>query len=109
MSDDRPERDRVALLKALAATRGLVALIGAGGKKTTLYRLARAHLGRIGITATVAIPPFPEDLGAHEIVAGTSALPALVSEAQEHRIVAFARPSEKPDRLAGLPAEQVRR
>jgi probable selenium-dependent hydroxylase accessory protein YqeC len=103
------ERDRQALLEALAATRGLVALVGAGGKKTTLYRLARAHLGRIGITATVAIPPFPEDLGAHVIVAGTSALPTLVAEAQQHRIVAFARPSDKPDRLAGLPPGEVRR
>ncbi|MDQ3774178.1 MAG: hypothetical protein M3461_07335, partial [Pseudomonadota bacterium] len=68
---DWTERDREALLEALAATRGLVALVGAGGKKTTLYRLARAHAGRIGITATVAIPPFPADLGAHVIVAGT--------------------------------------
>lgn len=106
---DWTERDREALLEALAATRGLVALVGAGGKKTTLYRLARAHAGRIGITATVAIPPFPEDLGAHVIVAGTSALPALVAEAQQHRIVAFARPSDKPDRLAGLPPGEVRR
>jgi len=107
---DWTERDREALLEALATTRGLVALVGAGGKKTTLYRLARAHAGRIGITATVAIPPFPEDLGAHVIVAGTSALPALVAgAAQQHRIVAFARPSDKPDRLAGLPSGEVRR
>ena len=106
---DWSERDRETLLEALAATRGLVALVGAGGKKTTLYRLARAHAGRIGITATVAIPPFPEDLGAHVIVAGTSALPALVAEAaQQHRIVAFARPSDKPNRLAGLPPGEVR-
>jgi probable selenium-dependent hydroxylase accessory protein YqeC len=105
---DWTERDREALLEALAATRGLVALVGAGGKKTTLYRLARAYAGRIGITATVAIPPFPVDLDAHVIV-GLSALPAIVAEAQQHRIVAFARPSDKPNRLAGLPAGEVRR
>jgi probable selenium-dependent hydroxylase accessory protein YqeC len=97
------------ILEALGATRGLVALVGAGGKKTTLYRLARAHPGRVGITATVAIPPFPAALGAHAIVAGANALAELVNQAREQRIVAFACPSDKPDRLAGLsPAEVVR-
>ncbi len=95
------------LSEALAATRGLVALVGAGGKKTTLYRLARALPGRIGITATVAIPPFPEEVGAHAIVAGASAIAALVDQARQQRIVAFACPSDKPDRLAGLPPELV--
>ncbi len=98
-----------ALLEGLGATRGLVALVGAGGKKTTLYRLAQAHPGRVGITATVAIPPFREELGAHVIVAGASALPALVDQARQRRIVAFACPSDKPDRLAGLPPALVTR
>lgn len=98
-----------AILEALCAMRGLVALVGAGGKKTTLYRLARAHPGRVGITATVAIPPFPANLGAHAIVAGANALAERVDQARERRIIAFACPSDKPDRLAGLsPAEVAR-
>lgn len=46
------------LVDALAA-RGLVAVVGAGGKKTTLYALAD-RLDRALVTATVRIPIFDE-------------------------------------------------
>ena len=46
------------LVDALAA-RGLVAVVGAGGKKTTLYTLAD-RLDRALVTATVRIPIFDE-------------------------------------------------
>ena len=36
---------------------GVVAVVGAGGKKSTLYALA-AGLDRSALTATVRIPPF---------------------------------------------------
>ncbi|MCL9814057.1 selenium cofactor biosynthesis protein YqeC [Natranaeroarchaeum aerophilus] len=42
---------------ALAARSGLVAVVGAGGKKTTLYALA-SRLDRAILTATVRIPIF---------------------------------------------------
>ena len=42
------------LLDLLAARTGLVCAVGAGGKKSTLYRLAEAHrlagTGRVGLT-----------------------------------------------------------
>ena len=37
----------------LDARSGIVCAVGAGGKKTTLYALARRHPGRIALTTTV--------------------------------------------------------
>jgi len=48
------------LLEALAAD-GLVAVVGAGGKKTTLYALAD-RLDRAVVTATTRIPAFPDQV-----------------------------------------------
>ncbi|WP_222919599.1 selenium cofactor biosynthesis protein YqeC [Natrinema sp. SYSU A 869] len=50
------------VLEALRAESGVVAVVGAGGKKTTLYtlatRAARSHSLRAVVTATVRIPIF---------------------------------------------------
>ncbi|RQH00013.1 selenium cofactor biosynthesis protein YqeC [Natrarchaeobius oligotrophus] len=54
------------VLEALAAESGLVAVVGAGGKKTTLYALAEraASEGRRPVvTATVRIPIFDPHVG----------------------------------------------
>ncbi|WP_254529914.1 selenium cofactor biosynthesis protein YqeC [Natrinema gelatinilyticum] len=52
------------VLEALRAEAGVVAVVGAGGKKTTLYALAghAAHEKnrRVVVTATVRIPPFDQ-------------------------------------------------
>lgn len=91
------------LLTALEAHSGLVCLTGAGGKKTALYRLAGAHQGQVGLTATVHIPPFPRNLDIFTVVEEEGALLSEVSAtAANERIVAFARPSEKHGRLAGV-------
>lgn len=45
------------LVAALGADRGLLCVVGAGGKKSTLYALAE-RLDRAVVTATVRIPPF---------------------------------------------------
>jgi len=98
--------DDQALLDALVAREGLVCFIGAGGKKTTLYRLARAHPGRVGVTATVHVPYFPAELGAAEVIAEAPALvDAVVAAAGHERLLAFARPSEKRGRWAGVDPE----
>ncbi|ELK55070.1 selenium cofactor biosynthesis protein YqeC [Haloferax volcanii] len=47
------------LADALCARRGVVCVVGAGGKKSTLYALAR-RLGRAVVTATVRIPIFDQ-------------------------------------------------
>lgn len=94
------------LLEVFAARCGLVCAVGAGGKKTTLYRLAAAHAGRVGITATVHIAHFPADLDAREVIADDP-LPDVIEAAAGARRVAFARPSSKSHRLAGIEPAQI--
>jgi len=48
-------------VEALAAGDGLVCVVGAGGKKTTLYALAN-RLDRAVVTATVRIPIFDDEV-----------------------------------------------
>ena len=57
------------LLDVLEAREGIVCAIGAGGKKSTLYALARHHPGKVAITATVYNTFFPADLDAVEVIA----------------------------------------
>jgi len=47
------------LADALSARRGVICVVGAGGKKSTLYALAR-RLDRAVVTATVRIPIFDQ-------------------------------------------------
>lgn len=97
------EMPRQRLIEALQAEEGLVCLVGAGGKKSTMYRLAALHPGRIGITATVMIPPFPKTLEAFRVVEPQPDLErAVAAAAGGHRIVAFATPSAKHGRLGGV-------
>jgi probable selenium-dependent hydroxylase accessory protein YqeC len=92
------------LLNALEIGRGIVCLVGAGGKKTTLYRLAMLYPGRVGITSTAAyIPPFPNRISAYQVITDEKQLLTLVSAvAKTHRLIAYAQPSAKKGRLAGL-------
>jgi probable selenium-dependent hydroxylase accessory protein YqeC len=98
MSDD--------LLTTLNAHRGIVCVVGAGGKKTTLYALARCHKERVGVTTTVQLPPFPRSLpGQRVIAAEPKLLEQVIAAVREHRIVAFAQPSKKPHRISGISGE----
>ena len=82
------------LLDLLEARTGLICAIGAGGKKSTLYRLAGLHPGRVGLTSTVLIPPFRKNLGACIVIeAEEDLLPAVLQAAAAHRRVAYAQPS----------------
>lgn len=97
------ERSPEALLDLLQVRSGLVCAAGAGGKKTTLYRLARIHPGRVGLSATVFTLRFPRNLGARVVLASDSEIRSqVVAAAREHRKVAFAHPSDKRGRVAGL-------
>ena len=96
------------LLDALEARRGLVCFVGAGGKKTTFYRLAAEHPGRVGITATVHIPFFPKSIDARPLIAEEGALlPALLEESGRYEKVIFACPSDKHGRYAGIATSLV--
>lgn len=96
------------ILDLLEANRGIVCAVGAGGKKTTLYRLAAVHPGKVGITTTVFMAPFPRELQAARVVAPEPELAmAVVASARENRQVLFACPSEKKERLGGVSVDVV--
>lgn len=96
------------LVEALAARRGIVCAVGAGGKKSTLYALAAAHGGRVGVTATVFTVKFPRRLEAARVITDAEDLPARVADAaRDARTVAWARPSEKSGRVAGIGVDEV--
>jgi probable selenium-dependent hydroxylase accessory protein YqeC len=101
------------LLDLLAARHGLVCVVGAGGKKTTLYRLVEAHLAvrtaRIGLTCTVAMAPPPAWLGEPVIAEGEELRPAFDQLGREQRLVVYAQPSPKPGRVGGVPPEVLAR
>lgn len=98
------------LLEALHARQGVVCMVGAGGKKTTMYRLAQAHGGNVAVTATVHIPPFPDWLDSAPVVAEAADLeaPVLAAAARRSR-VAYATRTDKPGRFGGVAAHTVAR
>ncbi|QDX41406.1 selenium cofactor biosynthesis protein YqeC [Salarchaeum sp. JOR-1] len=89
------------LSDALAA-RGLVAVVGAGGKKTTLYALAD-RLDRAVVTATVRIPPFAEHVTAVHVADD----PRRVVDAATDFPVGVVRAQERADRYRGFDTETV--
>jgi probable selenium-dependent hydroxylase accessory protein YqeC len=95
----------------LAARNGLICVVGAGGKKTTLHRLVEAHLAagtaRIGLTCTVAMAPPPKWLGEPVIAAGAELKDALDRLGRDRRVVVYAQPSAKPGRIGGVPPEDL--
>jgi probable selenium-dependent hydroxylase accessory protein YqeC len=98
------------LIDLLGARRGVVCFVGAGGKKSALYHLAARHPGRVGISSTVHIPYFPPGQGLFEIVEPEADLyRALTGVDAVHRRVAFATPSSKPGRWAGVSPELLER
>lgn len=54
------------LVRALEAEAGVVSVVGAGGKKSAMYRLARS-IDRAVVTATVRIPPFEAHVARVEV------------------------------------------
>lgn len=95
------------LLDALEARRGIVSVVGAGGKKSCMYCLAALHPGRIGITATVHTPPWPAGIAGRVIVGPPQQVQAQVAAARDVRVVAFAGPSGKARRFGGLDPQLV--
>ena len=102
-----------ALLDLLAARRGLVCAVGAGGKKTTLYRLVEAHLAartsRIGLTCTVAMAPPPPWLGAPVIEEPSRLACALDDLGRDRSVTVYAQPSPKPGRVGGVAPDVLAR
>jgi probable selenium-dependent hydroxylase accessory protein YqeC len=97
-----------ALVDALEAHEGIVCAVGAGGKKSVLYQLAREHRGRFALTATVHTTVFPDELGLQSIIDDDAALRQRLQAADPGLSVAYACPSGKPGRHAGAKPATIR-
>ena len=97
-----------ALIDALDAREGVICAVGAGGKKSVLYQLAREHPGRVALTATVHTTEFPPDLVAQQFIDEDAKLRERVLAAGPSGPVAYACPSNKPGRHAGASPETIR-
>ena len=94
------------LLEALGAESGIVCLVGAGGKKTTMYALAHAHSGRVLLSSTSHMYPYDPD--AVDCVITLPNTDAPMPGAENPRVVAVAIATETPKRVGGLEAERIR-
>ena len=90
------------LLDLLEARDGIVCAVGAGGKKSVLQHLAALHPGRVALTATVFTTHFPGQLGFALAIDDSEQLPARVAGLDAGASVAYACPSDKPGRHAGV-------
>jgi probable selenium-dependent hydroxylase accessory protein YqeC len=90
------------LIEALSADADLVCLVGAGGKKTTLYALA-SRLDRAVLTATVRIPIFDDHVA--EVLVTDDPVGALRSV--ERWPVGLVPAREDGDRYRGYDRETV--
>jgi len=96
------------LAELLGARRGIVCAIGAGGKKSTLYRIAAAHDGPLALTTTVFTTWFPDTLDLTVVVDQEKTLPGTVlAAAREHHRLGYATPSAKPGRYGGVDPELI--
>ncbi|GAA0199897.1 selenium cofactor biosynthesis protein YqeC [Haladaptatus pallidirubidus] len=84
------------LVAALSAESSLLCVVGAGGKKSTLYALAK-RVNRAVVTATVRIPIFDEHV-ADVLVSDT---PQKALESVEEWPVGLVPERERPDRYRG--------
>ncbi|HZX24609.1 MAG TPA: selenium cofactor biosynthesis protein YqeC [Woeseiaceae bacterium] len=96
------------LVDLLAVREGIVCVVGAGGKKSLIYALVRGHGGRVAMTATAHTTEFPADLPVERIVDEESALRERIANSPRERSIAYACPSGKPGRLAGVSADTIR-
>jgi probable selenium-dependent hydroxylase accessory protein YqeC len=85
----------------------LVCVVGAGGKKSTLYRLVEAHLAagtpRLGLTCTVIMARPPPSLGEPVIAETADLARAIAASREDRRLLVYAQPSPKPGRIGGVP------
>jgi probable selenium-dependent hydroxylase accessory protein YqeC len=103
------EQQSVDLIDALHARSGIVSFVGAGGKKSAMFRIADAHPGRVAITATAHIERFPRRYRDSSVLAEGDELHARVCALRNSRIVAFARSCDLPGRHAGVSDEELQR
>lgn len=88
---------------ALAAERGTVCLVGAGGKKSTMYALAAGAPGRVVLSSTSHMYRYTEG-SVDEVIEVGDRVPRAAASA---RVVAYCGPTDTPQRVGGLREEQL--
>lgn len=96
-----------ALFQTLGITQGIVAAIGAGGKKSLLYAIADEAPGRVAYTTTVHTPRPPRWTGMEINIEPAEELIRQAQIETGARIRAFLQPAAKTGRVAGLAPEEV--
>ncbi len=96
-----------ALAEALGLNGGIVAAIGAGGKKSVLNELAAHATGRIAWTGTVFTARPPRWTGVEVHVGNEAELLSMAGKLSGDGRHAFLLPSEKPGRYGGLSPDGV--
>lgn len=92
-----------ALRAALAAERGTVCLVGAGGKKSTMYALAAGFPGRVVLSSTSHMYRYAEG-SVDEVIEVGGSVPRSTASA---RVVAYCGPTDTPQRVGGLSEQQL--
>ena len=99
------QHDDLSLIGALGATKGVVCLVGAGGKKTTMYALAQMHPGRVLLSSTTHMYAYRTDrVDRVVMLADATARPP---ELASGRVVAMATQTDTAHRVGGVSAERL--
>lgn len=86
----------------LEARSGIVCVVGAGGKKTTIRRLMEQATGRVATTASVrTTPPPAREVDTRIFDTETALLVQVPRAAATHRRVAYALPGRRSGRVTG--------
>ena len=97
--------DRNRLVATLASGARVLSLVGAGGKKTTMYALAKALPGRVALSSSSHMAAYDRQSidGLVTLAPDTFKLP----EALDARVVAYGGGAESPERIRGLSFDQL--
>lgn len=91
------------IVELLAARRGIVCAVGAGGKKSVLRAIGAAHAGRVALTGTVPFTPPPETLDGLRLTGDPDTLAQQLAATAGPGVIVFGSPEEKKGRWGGLP------
>ena len=93
------------LFATLVGAQRVISVIGAGGKKTTMYALARAAGGRVALSSTAHMYPYDRaQVDAVETVAADS---VVLPHRADARVVAYGGETAAAQRIGGLTSAQV--
>ena len=93
------------LMQALGRDKGVICLVGAGGKKSCMYHLAATHPGRVLLTSTAHMYPYQakkiDRLIEWEEHGGDFEV------AESERVIALASKTDTPKRIGGIALEDL--